>query len=287
MEWIAQFPLTQHVFTLARRQVCNALKSGPVPRHVGFIMDGNRTYAKQHNMELRDGHNAGFESMARILEVCYECGVECATVFAFSIENYKRPSHEVKWLMDLTKTKFKQIVSRGEICEKYGVRIRILGDLDLVPDDVKEVLRQAEEITKNNKRATLNVCFSYTSRADMTQAIRKVVDGCARGTLRVGDINDETISSKLWTGHSPPLELLIRTSGVHRMSDFMLWESTKDESDADDETSDAASDLAESLGSRSKSVCQIRMIDVLWPEFGVIDMIWLLIQWSFTKTYRK
>ncbi|KAG0674713.1 cis-prenyltransferase [Pichia californica] len=259
-DWLASFPLTQRVMEMGKVQICKSLRTGPVPQHIGFIMDGNRTYAKIKHIELKEGHSAGFESMARILEVCYDCGVKCASVFAFSIENYKRSSYEIQWLMELAKTKFKQVVGNGEICEQFGIQIRILGDLDLVPDDVKQVLLQAQEITKHNTRAVLNVCWSYTSRDDMTHSIKEILHKVTKNQLKVKDIDEDCISKNLYTGDSPPLDLLIRTSGVYRLSDFMLWES-------------------------SKEGCDIEILDVLWPQFNAMNMVWILIKWSFSKTY--
>lgn len=261
-EWLTQFPLTQHLLEYGKKQVCNALKTGPVPQHIGYIMDGNRTYAKSKNIELKEGHSAGFDSMARVLEVCYDCGVKCASVFAFSIENFKRPSYEIKWLMELAKSKFKQVVANGELCEKYGVKIKILGDLDLIPEDVKEVFLNAEEITKNNNRAVLNVCWCYTSRDDMAQSIRKTIEqfNNSDNGLDLQDICEDSISSNLYTGNSPPLDLLIRTSGVHRLSDFMLWEAIERR-------------------------CSIEILEVLWPQLDALRMIWELIKWGFGRTY--
>lgn len=259
-DWLASFPLTQHVLKMGKSQICKSLKTGPVPQHIAFIMDGNRTYARIKHIELKEPHSAGFESMAKILEVCYDCGVKCATVFAFSIENFKRSSYEIQWLMELAKTKFKQVVGNGEICEQFGIQIRILGDLDLLPDDVREVLLEAQRITKDNTRAILNVCWSYASRDDMTHSIKDIVGKTAKNRLSVKDIDEDCISRHLYTGLSPPLDLLIRTSGVYRLSDFMLWECSRDG-------------------------CDIEILDVLWPQFNALRMVWILIKWSFNKTY--
>lgn len=259
-EWLASFPLTQYLLEKGKVQICKSLRTGPVPEHIGFIMDGNRTYARIKHMELKEGHSAGFESMARILEVCYDCGVKCATVFAFSIENYKRSNYEIQWLMELAKAKFKQVVGNGELCEQYGVQIRILGDMDLVPDDVKEVLLKAQEITKHNQRAILNVCWSYTSRDDITHSIKEIVWKTSKNKLDVKEIDEDCISNNLYTKDSPPLDLLIRTSGVYRLSDFLLWESSNEN-------------------------CDIEILDVLWPQFNALRMVWVLIKWSFNRTY--
>ncbi|ODV87526.1 hypothetical protein CANARDRAFT_174566 [[Candida] arabinofermentans NRRL YB-2248] len=256
LDWVSTFPLTRHIAAFGKNQLCNILRSGPIPQHIGFIMDGNRRYARQRNMEMKEGHSAGFDSMAKLLEICYDCGVKAATVFAFSIENFNRSDYEIEWLMKLAKSKFKQIVDNGELCEKYGVKIRILGNIMLLPSDVRQVLLEAQEITKNNKRAILNVCCPYTSRDDITHAIKKIIVE----NYNSDDIDENLISNNLYTGQVPKLDLLIRTSGVYRLSDFMLWESV----DLD---------------------CEIEILSILWPQFTPQMMIWILLKWSFNKTY--
>ncbi|QPG74059.1 hypothetical protein FOA43_001380 [Brettanomyces nanus] len=255
-DWISTFPLTQHITEFTKNQICRVISAGPVPKHVGFIMDGNRRYAKQNHMEMKEGHSAGFESMAKVLETCYDCGVEVATVFAFSIENFNRSRYEVEWLMELGKAKFKQVVGNGELCERYGIKIRVLGNLDLLPKDLWKVLKDAEELTKNNTRAILNVCWPYTSRDDMTHAVRKVV---TKG-YPPDAITEHLVAENLYTGGLPKLDLLIRTSAVYRLSDFMLWECI----DLD---------------------CDIEIVSVLWPEFSPARMAWILLKWGFGRTY--
>ncbi|VEU21871.1 DEKNAAC102844 [Brettanomyces naardenensis] len=207
-------------------------------------------------MEMKEGHSAGFESLAKALETCYDCGVEVATVFAFSIENFNRSRYEVEWLMELGKSKFRQVVGNGELCEKYGIKIRVLGNLDLLPSDLKKVLLDAEELTKNNTRAVLNVCWPYTSRDDMTHAVRKIVSK----RYEADSITEDLISKNLYTGGLPKLDLLIRTSAVYRLSDFMLWECV----DPD---------------------CDIEIVSVLWPAFSATRMVWVLLKWGFGRTY--
>lgn len=262
MDWLTSFPGSKQVLSLAKKTFASIYQTGPVPRHVAFVMDGNRRYAKNKKMEVKEGHNAGFESMAQILELCYECGVESATVFAFSIENFKRSQYEIDWLMELAKAKFTQICENGELCSKYGVRIRILGEVELLPKDVQLVLRQAENLTKNNTRALLNVCLPYTSRQEMTQAIKRTVQEAEDGLVAIRDINQEVLESNFYTHGLPQLDLFIRTSGTHRLSDFLLWQC-------------------------HGSNCQIEMVETLWPNFGAIEMAWILLKWSFNNTYKK
>lgn len=150
--WIYSFPGSQYVQHLGKEAMANILKAGRVPRHIAFVMDGNRRYAKLHNQETREGHNAGFESLSQILELCYNLGVECVTIFAFSIENFKRSPYEVNNLMELTKARLEQICERGDLAEQYGIRVKILGDTKLLRPDVLEVIERTTKITENNSK---------------------------------------------------------------------------------------------------------------------------------------
>ncbi|KAL3230625.1 Dehydrodolichyl diphosphate synthase complex subunit RER2 [Nakaseomyces bracarensis] len=231
--------------------------SNCVPQHIGFIMDGNRRFAKKHSMETKEGHEAGFRSMSKILELCYEAGVDTATVFAFSIENFKRSTYEVDALMNLAKERIRRISEHGELAQKYGVRVRVIGDISLLDKELLNEIRHTMEITKNNTRATLNICMPYTGREEIFHSMK---------TLLVSDdyhsrnITEETIDSHLYTANLPPLDLLIRTSGVTRLSDFLLWQTCH------------------------KDVV-IEFIDCLWPEFGPLRMAWILLKFAFLKNF--
>ncbi|KAH3669461.1 hypothetical protein OGAPHI_001582 [Ogataea philodendri] len=220
-------------------------------------MDGNRRFAKINKMETNEGHSAGFDTMARLLEICYDCGVEAATVFAFSIENFNRPEYEIEWLMKLAKSKMKQVIEHGELCDRYGIRIRILGNVKLLPHDVRDSLLEAQEMTKNNTRAVLNICCPYTARDDMTHSIKTIL---AKG-YDPEMIDQDLIADNLYTGGIPRLQLLIRTSGVYRLSDFMLWEAV----DVD---------------------CDIEILSVLWPQFTPTLMLWTLFKWGWNRSSR-
>jgi ditrans,polycis-polyprenyl diphosphate synthase len=255
-DWISSFPGYKNVLSRAKMAFGALIRSGPVPQHVGIIMDGNRRYAKSKKIEMKEGHNMGFETMAQILELLFEAGVKAATVYAFSIENFKRSSYEVEWLMELAKSKLLHICQNGELCEQYGIRVKIIGNISLLPPDVLKVLRNTEEITKNNNRATLNVCFPYTSRDEMTHAIKKTVEQSILNSQL--EISEETITNNLYTNDNPPLDLLIRTSGTYRLSDFLLWQCVDPK-------------------------CAIVFIEKLWPDFRPWDMCKILLQWSYNK----
>lgn len=245
MSWIATFPLIQLCAMWLVTFLARVLSTSSLPRHVAFIMDGNRTYAKRRHWESKEGHSAGFDAMASVLETCYKSGVKTATVFGFSLENFKRPQKELNSLMELAKWKMEQVISNGDLCEKYGVRIKILGDMSYLRDDVVEVFKKTEEMTKHNKEAVLNVCWAYTSRHDITMGIRKAA-------------SENSPHLKLSTDDDPPLDLVVRTSGVKRLSDFLLWETTSPN-------------------------CTIEMIDTLWPEFTGFHMLWILFKWSYNN----
>ncbi|CCE61520.1 hypothetical protein TPHA_0A04470 [Tetrapisispora phaffii CBS 4417] len=241
--------------------LANTLKSSNcIPKHIGFVMDGNRRYAKKNDLEIKEGHEAGFISMAKILELCYQAGVETTTVFAFSIENFKRTSSEVDQLMNLARNRVKQITENGELAETFGVRVRVIGDLSLLSSEVLEEISDAVEVTKKNKRATLNICFPYTGREEIYHSINKNI----KQTLqhKQDKIDEDTLNYNLYTAHLPKLELLIRTSGETRLSDFMLWQ-----------------------------VCErgvmIEFLDVLWPDFTPYQMAYILMKYIYKKSVGK
>lgn len=143
-------PPAEFVLSQLRELLIGALSKGPVPQHVAFIMDGNRRYARSHKIETIEGHNRGFETLARILDICYKCGVKAVTVYAFSTENFARPKYEVDGLMQLAKAKLAQLSEHGDLLDRYGASVRVLGELERIPPDVREVCDRAVEMTKNN-----------------------------------------------------------------------------------------------------------------------------------------
>eukprot|EP01102_Stenamoeba_stenopodia_P022019 TRINITY_DN9028_c0_g1_i1.p1 TRINITY_DN9028_c0_g1~~TRINITY_DN9028_c0_g1_i1.p1 ORF type:complete len:361 (-),score=58.71 TRINITY_DN9028_c0_g1_i1:80-1162(-) len=232
MGWIPNY-----VEDSVRRLAASVLKQGPVPKHVAFIMDGNRRWARMRNQETKIGHSLGFEKLKESLDWCLECGVQALTIYAFSIENFKRTKEEVDYLMELAKEKFQEMLGKEEIIEKHGVSVRVLGDLSLLPPAVQEVMAKVVYNSRHNDRAILNVCFSYTSRQEIYNSIREIgaaiVDcddeiSLNNGSLLDSDLTEELFERCLYTGdvdhtlQTP--ELLIRTSGESRLSDFLLWQ---------------------------------------------------------------
>ena len=173
--WLLGLPPLEWALHHLRSLLIATLKCGPIPQHIAFVMDGNRRYARTHHLETVQGHHLGFEALARVLEVCYKSGVKAVTIYAFSIENFKRSKYEVDGLMDMAKTKLVQMSQHGELFDRYGARVRVLGDTTLVRRDVLEQVERAVEMTRHNGEAVLNVCFPYTSREEITRSIRETV----------------------------------------------------------------------------------------------------------------
>ncbi|KAE8144648.1 putative undecaprenyl diphosphate synthase-domain-containing protein [Aspergillus avenaceus] len=352
-KWFLASPPIEMALSKLRELLIGALRQGPVPQHIAFVMDGNRRFARSHGIETVEGHNLGFEALARILEVCYKSGVKVVTIYAFSIENFKRSKFEVDALMEMARVKLSQMAQHGEILERYGAKVRVLGRLDLLRPDVLKAVNRAMDMTSNNGDRVLNICFPYTSRDEITGAIRDTVAdysqplgshsssqrtpfseshialniqaqhqngkpeditsdvGSASGSSTHADeaaakedqineiyesgsafsssttldlaghqdghngkkaaqnngaesenssfrspetITRQTLSNYLHTRENPPLDLLIRTSGVERLSDFMLWQCHED--------------------------TELVFLDVLWPEFDLWHFIPVLLGWQ-------
>jgi len=238
--------------------IITILKHGAIPRHVAFIMDGNRRYARKLGVQTGVGHYRGFDKLEEMLELCLKLGVETVTVYAFSIENFKRSEEEVTLLMGLAKEKLTMLCDKSDLVRDYDVRIRILGDLSLLPSDVREVMDHAMEMTASHKRALLNVCFPYTSRDELRLAVSRVVKGVHSGQIQLDDVDEVTLESCLMTAGSPDLDLLIRTSGEVRLSDFLLWQA-------------------------SAPGCQVHFIDAFWPEFSKRQMLMILLSYQTSQ----
>ncbi|XP_060718141.1 dehydrodolichyl diphosphate synthase complex subunit DHDDS [Tachysurus vachellii] len=221
MSWIREGELN-----LLERFSANILKAGPMPRHVAFIMDGNRRYARKRHVERQEGHTQGFDKLAETLRWCLNLGIHEVTVYAFSIENFKRNKEEVDGLMELAKEKFLRLLGEQENLEKHGVCVRVLGDLTLLPEDLQRLISKAVVSTRAYNKCFLNVCFAYTSRHEIANAVREMAWGTEQGLIKSSDVSEALLSQCLYTSSSPNPDLLIRTSGEVRLSDFLLWQTS-------------------------------------------------------------
>jgi undecaprenyl diphosphate synthase len=209
-----------------------------LPGHIAIIMDGNGRWATARTLGRLEGHQKGAEAVRETVKAAWDMGIGYLTLFAFSSENWSRPKKEVNHLMGLFR-----IYIRKELAEldEKGVQIRIIGDRNMLPIDIKELAEHAEYVTKNNSRLILTIALSYGSRAEITNAVRDIARKIEAGQIAADEINQDMISDHLQTGDIPEPDLVIRTSGEKRLSNFLLWQS---------------------------AYAELVFIDVLWPDFN-------------------
>ena len=208
------------------------------PRHVAIIMDGNGRWAKARGMPRTLGHRAGVAALKRTVQAAGDLGVEWLTVFGFSTENWRRPASEVGELMRLLKSYVESDLSR---LEREGVRVHVVGSREGLSPDILEVIERAEGRTRLNDRFHLQVAFNYGGRSDIVQAARRFAEAAARGEADPAGLDDEAFGALLSTSAGPEPDLIVRTSGEQRLSNFLLWEA---------------------------AYAEFVFQDVLWPDYG-------------------
>ena len=208
-----------------------------VPRHVAIIMDGNGRWAKKRGLPRAAGHRAGAEAVRRVLQAAADHGVEVLTIYAFSSENWRRSAEEIS---DLTALMRFYLERELKTLEKERVRLQLIGDYSAFGPELVDRLERAVERTATNRRLTLVIALNYGSRAEIAAAARKVAAKVAAGEMQAADIDEADIASELQTRDLPELDLLIRTSGEVRLSNFLLWQA---------------------------AYAELLFLDVLWPDF--------------------
>jgi len=214
-----------------------ATSSPRLPRHVGIIMDGNGRWAQQRGEPRLEGHRAGADSVRDVTRAAREIGIEALTLYAFSSQNWARPPDEVAGLMQLLRDYL--IEERSEILDNE-IRLEALGDIDRLPAFVREPLDDLRAVSRANSKMVLTLALSYGGRESIARAAAAAARDVAAGALRAEQIDVDRLASYLPTSHLPPLDLLIRTSGEQRVSNFMLWE---------------------------MAYAELVFVDALWPEF--------------------
>ena len=195
---------------------------GNIPRHVAIIMDGNGRWATKRGLPRSAGHRAGMEALRDLITASSELGIEALTLYAFSTENWKRPRDEVGTLFSLVVEYFNREIS--ELHEK-GVRIRVLGDMSRVPQKARAALMRAEDITHDNSGLKLNLAINYGARAELVRAAKALAEDVSNGGMAPDAIDEAAVSSRLYTSGQPDVDLLIRTGGEMRLSNFLLYQS--------------------------------------------------------------
>ena len=192
-----------------------------IPRHIAIIMDGNGRWAKERDLPRREGHYAGAESVEAALETCGEIGVDYLTLYAFSSENWKRPEAEVKALMGLLAHFLKE---KTPSLIKNNIRLQVIGQIDKLPKSNQKSLQKSIEATAGNNGLTLVVALSYGSREEILEATRSLMEKAKSGEMDPAELNVESFAAHLNTADFPDPDLLIRTSGEYRISNFLLWQ---------------------------------------------------------------
>ena len=208
-----------------------------VPRHVAIIMDGNGRWAKARGLPRAAGHRQGAEAARKVLRAAGEAGVECLTLYAFSSENWRRPEAEISDLMGLLRFYIRREL---DSLHREGVRLRIIGDHRAFQPDVAKLVDEAVERTAGNTRMTLAIALNYGARLEMVKAVRGIASRVASGEMSADAIDEALIDGALDTADLPPLDLLIRTSGEQRLSNFLLWQA---------------------------AYAELLFVDTLWPDY--------------------
>ena len=192
-----------------------------LPRHVAIIMDGNGRWAKAKGLPRTEGHRVGAGRVRDIVYACLELGIRYLTIYAFSKENWKRPTREVRGIMRLARFFFKRFFDE---LKREGVYFVHLGDREGLSPSILKVIRTMEENNAEERRLFLNIAFNYSGRSEITRAVRTIASLAAKGELSPGDITEELVGRNMQTGETPDPDLLIRTGGEHRVSNFLLWQ---------------------------------------------------------------
>ena len=199
----------------------NDINKECMPKHIAIIMDGNRRWAKEKGIEVKLGHKAGAENLEKLAYFANDLGLKYLTVYAFSTENWKRTKEEVGALMLLLRAYIDKLLKRTT---SDNIRIKVLGDIEKIDEGLRNDILKIVERTKNNTGLTLNIAFNYGGRDEITKAVKKIASKVANSELNMQDINEQLISDNLYTEGEPDPDLVIRTGGEQRVSNFLLWQ---------------------------------------------------------------
>lgn len=206
-------------FTFGRRMA--GIDMSNLPQHIAIIMDGNGRWAQKRGLPRNAGHRAGAEALRRIVAFCEKIGIKYLTVYAFSTENWKRPKDEIDTLMQLLREYLKRI--HGEI-EGNNVKVRILGDISVLPSDIQSEIIEVERKTYTKNGLNFNIAINYGGRSEIVAAVKRIIKENGEGLIDARNINEELFSERLYTAGMPDPDLIIRPSGEKRVSNFLLWQ---------------------------------------------------------------
>mmetsp|Transcript_30477 Transcript_30477/g.42452 ORF Transcript_30477/g.42452 Transcript_30477/m.42452 type:complete len:349 (+) Transcript_30477:18-1064(+) len=205
-----------------QRMACRLLTVGPTPTHIAFIMDGNRRYARKLGVERIVGHRRGYSTLLRVLKWCNHLNVKVVTVYAFALDNFKRSKREVDSLMELAVQKFTEMLDSEREISQFGVRVNIIGALKRLPPKLQHVMARVMKSTRGHNKLVLNIAFAYSANQEFSDAASMLANGVDQGLLKIEDVSANLVQKCLYTAGQPDPDLLIRTSGETRLSDFMI-----------------------------------------------------------------
>ena len=226
------------------------IDSEKLPQHVAVIMDGNGRGAKSRDQERTFGHKNAIKAVREVINACNEVNIPYLTLYTFSTENWNRPTEEVNTLMDLLSS---TLLQEAEEIFSKGLRIHAIGDLDRLPDTVREQLLNIIELTKNNNKGNLILALSYGSQREILNAVKEISKKVKDGEVDINDIDEKLFENHLYTKDFPPVDLLIRTSGEVRISNFLLWQI---------------------------AYAELQFLDTLWPDFTKEDFFQCIVNYQ-------
>ncbi|KAK8570106.1 hypothetical protein V6N13_002804 [Hibiscus sabdariffa] len=258
------------IVNFLRKCIFYVLSVGPIPNHIAFIMDGNRRYTKRWNLMQGAGHKVGYSALMSMLKYCYELGVRYVTIYAFSIDNFKRTPEEVQSLMDLMLDKIEELLKEESIVNRYGIRVYFSGNLKLLSEPVRLAAERAMLATAKNSKAVLSICVAYTSTNEILHAVQESCEekwdeitllnssGGYEPDENVNLIKLTDIEKHMYMAFAPDPDIIIRTSGETRLSNFLLWQSAN---------------------------CYLYSPSVLWPEIGFRQFLWVILNFQRIQVY--
>lgn len=226
------------------------INSEKLPQHVAVIMDGNGRWAKSRDQERTFGHKNAIKAVREVINACNEVNIPYLTLYTFSTENWNRPADEVNTLMDLLSS---TLLQEAEEIFSKGLRIHAIGDLERLPDTVREQLLNIIELTKNNNKGNLILALSYGSQREILNAVKEISKKVKDGEVDINDIDEKLFENHLYTKDFPPVDLLIRTSGEVRISNFLLWQI---------------------------AYAELQFLDTLWPDFTKEDFFQCIVNYQ-------
>ncbi len=241
------------IYKLYERKLSSEIRSKSIPKHIGIILDGNRRASKMLGIDYKTGYELGAEKLEEVLDWCWELDVKVITCWVFSTENFSRPDDQVKSIMKLAIENLRRLREDKRIF-KNQVKVKVLGRLNLLPENVQQEIKMTEDATKTHENFILNICMAYGGRAEIVDALKRIFDKVKDGDISFDDIDEELISNHLYTNGISDPDLIIRTSGEERLSGFLLWQS---------------------------AFSEYYFAEVHWPLFRQIDL------WRAIRTYQR